>query len=532
MNWRARSRTVLACGIAAAVWAGAGGTVVAADPWAEAAAIRARIHPPVFPDHDVQVVDHGAKGDGITDCRPAFARAIAACHEAGGGRVVVPAGDYLVNGPIHLLSGVNLHLARGATVRFGTDPADYLPPVFTRWEGTECMNYSPFVYAFGQENIGLTGEGTLDGQGHNDTWWSWCGSSRFGWKEGMPRQNESRLRLMAWGEAGVPPEQRVLGDGAYMRPNMIQPYLCTNVLIAGVTIRNSAMWHVHPVRSQNVTVRGVTVVGHGPNNDGCNPESCKDVLIEDCAFDTGDDCIAIKSGRNADGRRVNVPSENIVVRGCRMKDGHGGVVMGSEMSGSVRNVFVESCTMDSPNLDRALRIKSNSFRGGTVENVHMRNVQIGEVREAVLKVNFYYENGDGGAFTPTVRQISMQDVTCERSGYGILLTGLDRAPIQDVSLERCVFEDVDEPLAVVGVNNLLLRDVRIAGKRYDLKTDVRLPQAVKAALAGEVTEPCIVRRLTVAGGLPPTRYEFRVDDADGGRRIRISSEGQVVEVKR
>lgn len=525
--------------IALALWLLAGMLAPAAetvavktDPWTEAAAIRARINPPVFPDRDIDVLDHGAKGDGATDCHEAIADAIAACHEAGGGRVLVPAGDYLVKGPVHLLSGVNLHLLKGATIRFGTDPADYLPVVFTRWEGTECMNYSPFVYAFRQENIGLTGEGTLDGQGHNDTWWSWCGSARFGWKEGMPRQNESRTRLQAWGEEGLPPEERVLGAGAFMRPNMIQPYLCTNILIEGVTIRNSAMWHVHPVRSVNVTVRDVTVQGHGPNNDGCNPESCRDVLIEDCAFDTGDDCIAIKSGRNADGRRLNVPSENIVVRGCRMKDGHGGVVMGSEMSGSVRNVFVESCTMDSPNLDRALRIKSNSFRGGTVENVHMRNVQVGEVREAVLKINLYYEKGDGGEFTPAVRNVSMQDVTCKRSRHGLLLTGMDRAPIRDITVERCIVEDVDEALAVVGVDGLVLRDVRIEDKTYNLEADVRLPAAVKETLAGEVTEPYVMRSVSVSGGLPPASYEFRVDDTQGLRRIRIASDGKVVEVRK
>ena len=143
----------------------------------------------------------------------------------------------------------------------------------------------------------------------------------------------------------------------------------------------------------NVTVRGVTVVSHGPNNDGCNPESCKDVLIEDCVFDTGDDCVAIKSGRNDDGRRVATPSENIVVRNCVMKDGHGGVVMGSEISGGVRNVFVEDCNMDSPNLDRALRFKSNARRGGVIENVFMRNVEVGRVAEAVLTIDFLYETG-------------------------------------------------------------------------------------------------------------------------------------------
>src|SRR5213594_542198 len=159
-----------------------------------------------------------------------------------------------------------------------------------------------------------------------------------------------RSRLFDMGEKGVPVEQRVMGEGSFLRPNFIQPYRCRNVLIEGVTIQNSPMWEIHPVLCSNIIVRGVKISSHGSNNDGCDPESCQDVLIEDCVFDTGDDCIAIKSGRNNDGRRVNVPSENIIIRNSTMKDGHGGVVMGSECSGGIRNVFIENCHMDSPNL--------------------------------------------------------------------------------------------------------------------------------------------------------------------------------------
>src|SRR3954466_13565641 len=153
------------------------------------------------------------------------------------------------------------------------------------------------------------------------------------------------------------------------------------------------MWEIHPALSTNITVRGVKISSHGPNNDGCDPESCTDVLIENCEFDTGDDCIAIKSGRNADGRRVNVPSENLIVRGCRMKDGHGGVTIGSEISGGVRNVFIERCTMDSPQLERALRFKNNAMRGGVLEHVYMRDCTVGEVKEGVLSVDLNYEEG-------------------------------------------------------------------------------------------------------------------------------------------
>ncbi len=251
---------------------------------------------------------------------------------------------------------------------------------------------------------------------------------------------------------------------------MIQPYKCKNILIEGVTIKNSPMWHIHPVLSTNITVRNVKVVGHGPNNDGCNPESCKDVLIEGCYFDTGDDCIAIKSGRNNDGRRVNTPSENIVIRNCQMKDGHGGVVIGSEMTGGARNIFAENCTMDSPNLDRALRIKTNSVRGGTVENVYMRNVKIGQVAEAVLKINFNYGEGDTGKFTPTVRNINMENVTSGKSKYGLSISGYERSPITGIHLNNCTFDNVEKSNVLIGVENLTLKNVKINGEVIDQAT--------------------------------------------------------------
>jgi polygalacturonase len=245
---------------------------------------------------------------------------------------------------------------------------------------------------------------------------------------------------------------------------MIQPYKCRNILIEGVTIRNSPMWHIHPVLSANITVRSVKVIGHGPNNDGCNPESCRDVLIEGCYFDTGDDCIAIKSGRNNDGRRVNVPTENVVIRGCKMSDGHGGVVIGSEMTGGARNIFAEDCTMDSPNLDRALRIKTNSVRGGTVENVYMRNVAIGQVAEAVLKINFFYGEGDVDDYTPTVKNIYLDRVTSSKSKYALSIRGYDRSPITGVHLTNCAFDNVEKANLLVGAEGLVLNNVTINGE--------------------------------------------------------------------
>ena len=357
-----------------------------ADAFADAqAAILARIQRPQFAHRDFLVTDFGALAD--ADCTEAIAKAIAACHSAGGGRIVVPAGVWLT-GAIHLKSNVNLHLADDATLRFSPESAKYLPAVLTRFEGIECINYSPLIYAFGQENVAITGKGTLDGSASWETWWAWNDKSK-----GTPTmQVAARKKLDQQGTDGVPVEERVYGEGHFLRPNFIQPYRCQNVLIEGVTIINSPMWEIHPVLCTNVTVRGVTVRSLGTNNDGCNPESCRDVLIEDCVFETGDDCIAIKSGRNTDGRRINVPSENIVVRGCTMKDGHGGVTLGNKMSGGIRNVFVENCFMSSPNLDRAIRLKSNSRRGDYLENLFVRNIEVGEVKESVLHIDLRYMN--------------------------------------------------------------------------------------------------------------------------------------------
>lgn len=420
--------------------------------WEQVDGILARIRAPQFSDRDFRITDYGAVGDGQADCTEAFTKAISAAHEAGGGRVVVPAGAFFC-GPIHLKSNVNLHLSKGAVIRFSVDPNAYLPVVYTRFEGVECMSYSPLVYAYEQENIAITGEGTLDGQAGDENWWRW-----------KKIQSDDVDALRDQGESGVPVRRRVYGRGKKLRPNMIQPYKCRNILIEGVTIKNSPMWHIHPVLSANITVRNVRVIGHGPNNDGCNPESCRDVLIEGCYFDTGDDCIAIKSGRNNDGRRVNVPTENVVIRNCKMSDGHGGVVIGSEMTGGARSVFAEHCTMDSPNLDRALRIKTNSVRGGTVENVFLRDIAVGQVAEAIVKINFHYGEGDAGDYTPTVRHVFLERVTSRKSRYALAIQGYDRSPITDVHLRNCTFENVERPNLLVGVKGLVLDNVMINGQ--------------------------------------------------------------------
>jgi unsaturated rhamnogalacturonyl hydrolase len=444
--------------IVAAVFAGASFGVGGRGPsmartqdqgWAQVPMILSRVKAPTFPSRDFRITDYGAVGDGKTDCTEAVRKAIAACAAAGGGRVVASPGVFLT-GAIHLKSNVNLHVSEGATLKFYADPSKYLPVVHTRFEGTECMNYSPLIYAYGQENIAITGKGTLDGSASAENWWAWKRSG-----------GDSVRRLLDFNDKGAPVAERMFGEGYRLRSNFIQPYSSRNILIEGVTIINSPMWEIHPVLCSNVTVRGVTVVSHGPNNDGCDPESCKDVLIEDCVFDTGDDCIAIKSGRNDDGRRIATPSENIIVRNCVMKDGHGGVVMGSEVSGGVRNVFVENCKMDSPNLDRALRFKSNAKRGGVVENVFMRNVEIGRVAEAILTVDFLYETGANGPHKPVVRNVSIENVRSASSPRVMWIAGFPGAVIDDIRFADCVFRGVESSEQAQHAGSISFKNVTI-----------------------------------------------------------------------
>lgn len=428
--------------------------------------VEARINAPVFPDKDYNILKFGKKSkkEGYLYTKM-INKAIQKCHDEGGGRVIVPAGTWLT-GPITLLSNVNLQLEEGATLLFTTDLTQY-PVVLTRWEGMDCYNYSPMIYAYKQENIAITGKGTIDGGASRDNWWSMVGKASWGWKEGQQSQNIGRPLLQEWNENGVPVEERKMGDGFGMRVQLVNPVECKNVLIEDVTMLRSAFWVIHPLRCQNVTVRGVHVQNDGPNGDGCDPESCKDVLIENCFFDTGDDCIAIKSGRNRDGLRWAIPSENIIVRNCYMKNGHGGVVIGSEISGGYKSLFVENCKMDSPELDRVIRIKTNPCRGGVIEDVYVRNVEVGQCKEAVLKINLDYEAKEKCRrdFPPTVRNVYLENVTCNKSKYGVMIVGLkDKCNVYDIEVKDCNFNGVADGNNITGqVKDIVFDNLKING---------------------------------------------------------------------
>ena len=431
---------------------------VGAPQWDEATyrQIEQSIRVPQFADKAYVITKYGAKATNTAaQNQKAIQKTIDLCSKKGGGRVVIPAGQTFITGAITLKDGVNLHVEEGAVLEFAFEPELY-PIVETSWEGLECFNLSPCVYAFKAKDIAITGKGTIDGGGSNDTWWPWNGNPRFGWKEGMISQRiESRPRLLKNGEDGIPmynekgerSPERVFGPKDGLRPQLVSFNKCEGILLEDITLLRSPFWVIHPLHSTDITVRRVKMINDGPNGDGCDPECCDRVLIEDCFFNTGDDCIAIKSGRNRDGRERNMPSKNIIIRRCEMKNGHGGVVVGSEISGGCQNVFAHDCVMDSPELERVLRIKTNSCRGGIIENINMRNIKVGVCKESVLKINLDYEPKEvccRGNF-PTVRNIYMENVTSEQSKYGVQIIGLEEDTyVYNVTVKNCHFNGVKD----------------------------------------------------------------------------------------
>jgi len=440
------------------------------DPWKNMESIVKNIPQTHFSDKTYNIKDFGAVADGKTSNTLAFEKAIKECAKNGGGKVVVPNGKYLT-GPIHLENNVNLHLEDQAEILFSTNSKEY-PLVHTSWEGTELMNYSPLVYAKNKTNVAITGKGILNGQADSSNWWIWSGGKNYGWKKGIPSQNdpENRQVLIDMAEKGVPVTERVFGEGRYLRPSFVEFFECNTVLIKDVKIINAPFWILHPIKTNNMIIDGVTVNSHGPNNDGCDPEYSQNIIIRNCTFNTGDDCIAIKSGRDADGRRVGIPSKNIIVQNCKMIDGHGGVVIGSEISAGVNNVFVENCVMDSPNLDRAIRIKTNSKRGGIIEDVFVRNLEVGTVKECVLKLNMFYNvyGSQTGNFIPTIRNINLENVTVKNGGkYSVWAEGYKESPVENITLKNVKIEKVDSLYLLKNVKNINFINTYINEKKVE-----------------------------------------------------------------
>jgi polygalacturonase len=420
---------------------------------ADAAADRivASVRSPRFPARYFPVTDFGAKGDGVFDCTAAFRDAITAASRWGGGHVIVPAGTF-ASAAIHLQSNVDLHLEQGSTIAFSQNPDDYYPLVFTRWQGIELMNYSPFIYSYGQRNIAVTGQGTLNGQADASHWWNWKNLETPGFDQ-----------LEAQADAGVPVSQRIYGDGYYLPPQMIQPFASDTVLLEGVTVINSPFWHLNPNLCRNVTIDGLTISSTGPNTDGCDPESCDGVVVRNVTYDTGDDCMAIKSGRDTDGRRVNVPCQNVVVQNCNFANGHGGITIGSEMSGGVRNVYARDLTMNSANLQAGHRIKSNTLRGGYVENTNVYRVTAGTVGGPLLLIQGNY-SGQTGNYPPDLTGITLSDWTVGQcAGVWSIVGASASDPVGTATLQDITVTTSTAANSAADITNLVVKDVTVAG---------------------------------------------------------------------
>lgn len=444
---------VLAAAGRAAIGHAAAMPATATDPatdadWATADAIVARMRAPVFPAATFSILDHGATHG--APAHLAVQAAIDACAAAGGGRVLVPAGLWRMNGAIHLRSNVDLHLERDAVLRFGRPGEITLPIVLTRWEGIEVYNYSPLIYARDCTNVAITGQGVCDGQG---------GQGFFQWRV---HQDHDKGVLRDMGEAGTPVADRRFGPGHFLRPPFVQFFRCTNVLIDGPKFVDSPFWTIHPVYSTNVIVRNVTVISHHLNSDGCDPDSCRDVLIEHCRFDVSDDCIAIKSGRDQDGWRVGLPTSNVVIRDCQMST-HiaGAIAIGSEMSGGASNIFAER--LEVHHAKQALYFKANLDRGGTIAQVRVRDVT---VRDSDTLIDFTtdYHHGRGGNAPPTYKQFTVERVDCRNTGRALRIVGVEAAPVEDVLIRNVTVGKARERNQIAHTRGLRLDGVRVNGE--------------------------------------------------------------------
>ena len=459
-----------------------------------------RIVPPTFPDRDFKVSDYGARGDGVTDCNPAFKKAIAACTKAGGGRVVVGKGTWLSNGPIHLDNNVNFHVTKDAKILFGTNFDDYLPHVRVRWEGTECYNYSPLVYAYKKTNIALTGKGSLNGQAEK-SWGLWPMKTK-------PKTTTNE-ELREMNHKDVPVEDIKI----YAKPTFFEPFECTNVLIEDVTILDYPFWCVHPVYCTNVTIRGLIVDSHNSNNDGLDPDSCTDVLLEDCWLDQSDDCLAIKAGRDNSAWRKGRPCENIVIR--NMPSNFGGIAIGSEIAGGVRNVFFYDCKFESGNV---VYCKSNLDRGGFIKNLYIKNLDIGKAR--ILRLRNNYHGYRGGNFPTEIRNINIEDV---HIGAGndetISLQGVEKAPVFDVFIKNVTIDTLEKGpiMHLRNAENVVLTNVVIAGELQPTNPPM-MPPAEKEQEGTASIAPRLSGMWSTASnwetGRDGARLNWAADDAD------------------
>jgi len=440
--------------------------------WNSVETILQRISPPGFPDRSASIAEFGGAGDGVTDNRKAIADAIDSVSRTGG-KIVFPPGDYFINGPIHLKSNVHLHLDKGARIFFSSDASSYLPVVKVRWEGTVCYNYSPLIYGHGLTNIAITGEGVIDG---NAVDWS---------KAWRKKQNPNKELLRQMGNDTIPDEHRVFGNGFldlngdgkddgrgdgkphFLRPSLIEVYDCENVQIEGLTIKNSPFWTVHPVFSKNVILRNLNIQGSTLNDDGIDPDSCEDVLIEGCIIKTHDDAIAIKAGRDQDAWK-RPPCRNILVRNNRLESGVNAFCIGSEMSGGVEYVFAENNQI--ANGKHALNFKCNLDRGGQVQHIYLRNFEIKSCEETMFVFDMDYQGYRGNKFPTKFNDFYVSDIRCKSvAKIPFEIVGVEDAPIRRVFLSNIQIGSAGGESILRHTEDVLVEQVTIGGRAFAVK---------------------------------------------------------------
>lgn len=413
---------------------------VTAQPKVDIQSILNNISEPEFPNYTITIRPEDAKKGKVNDL---INKKIEVCSQKGGGKVVLSAGEYFCNGPIVMQSNVNLNLEEGTRLLFSQNPQDYLPVVFVRWEGTEAYNYSPFIYARGAENIAITGKGIIDGNGLAE-------KSFRDWRE---KQKKDQNKIREMGRDDVPVEKRVFGEGHFLRPQLIHFLNCKNILLEDVTVTNGSFWLIQPTYCDNITIRGITVESRFINNDGVDVDSDTNVLIEDCLFNTGDDFIAIKSGRDEDAWRVNKPSKNIVVRNCRSDECLHGISFGSEISGGAENVYAENLQFNKIR-QYGVQFKSNKDRGGYIRNIVLNGIQIESTNTCISFTNQYHSYSGGNSPT-AFENIRIENLDCkEAKAKAISIIGLPEMPINNVELENVTIHKAGETSEITNVKNM------------------------------------------------------------------------------
>lgn len=408
-------------------------------------------------DNRVNILRYGAKGDGVKDCRSAFVKAMKEGRKSGGVHIRVPSGVYFMNGPLHLESNVCIELEEGAVLKFTPDPEKY-PIVNTSWEGTYLHNYSPFIYGYRLHDVAIVGEGTIDGNAMT-TFATW-----------RPRQKTAQMRSREMNHAGVDIAERIFGEGDFLRPHLIQFFECRGVTLEGVKIINSPFWCVHLLKSENVICRSLRYDAKLVNNDGIDPESSRNILIEDIHFDNGDDNIAIKSGRDNDGWTMATPCENIIIRRCNFKGLHA-VVIGSEMSGGVCNVFVEDCDY-AGYCKRGIYVKTNPDRGGFVKNLFVNNCSFGEVEDLFYVTSKYAGEGLDSSHFSEIEGLCINGLSCSKASQGALvLQGTEQKPISNVFFDNISVGEAKIGISFSDTRNVTVGDCHIGGS-VDVPTQV------------------------------------------------------------